>query len=498
MNLPSSRVGSFVLMIQPEFWIRKIIHEKTPFADGPGHSGPFLFALFVRKKMKTVSLLLPFLGCSLLASLFQDNLSAQTIKGELFYTRFRADRDPFRVKKVSYQYDGKTFLLGKSVGIAKNIGADGLLFSPRKTLLIAGQRNGKVCEVDPAKAPGKNVVGCSPKAASGLYHLTMDPGQKKIWSSGLPGGLLVEIPIQPKLGKPIAHRLNGGSITQIIFANGITFYTSSRSSGRGGTLGILDMKTWSVSPKIKNVSGLHGIAFDSYTGTLIAFGDQYILQIEASKTPKILAKLDVTTLPKAPRLTGSIDQGSVDGNGLIFAPTNGNSGPGQVIFLDIRKSKRVDRPDFSSFKTLEWYLDDIAPLSGAGCSSKAIWGTFGQGWKGTLGIPAVSLSAPPKLGTTISIQSSNSLGRLTHGCLIIGASSATKKTPFGGTLFVDMGKPYVPIAFTIPSKLGKYSLLVPNKIELCGFFLYGQIIQNDPGASHGISFTKGFNMRLGL
>ncbi len=438
------------------------------------------------------------LGLAVATAGLHASLEAQVIQGELFYSRSRRGRDPFRVKRIRFRYDGKTLAYGASIGVAQNIAVDGIVFSPRKTLLLAGQRSGRICEVDPAKASGGNVIGCSPRAPGNLDHLTMDPSQKAVWSSAFTATTLVEIPIQPKLGKPIVHRLTGGTVTQIMFAKGITFYTSSRGSGRGGTLGLLDMKTWRLTPKITNLTGIHGIAYDRYTDTLLTFGNKFITQIEASRTPKVLARLDVTKLPNAPTLHGNIDQGSVDGNGLVFAPTNGGNGPSHIIFLDIRKSRRVDRPDFSAFKSVEYYLDDIVPLSGAGCGATATWNTFGKGWKGTRGVPTVSLSAAPRIGTQFFIRSSNSLGRPTHGCLLLGLGSRPTVTPLGGTLFVDLRQPYFFAGVTIPAAGARFPMLIPKQSAVCGLQLYGQVVEVDPAASQGVSFTAGLRLRLGL
>jgi hypothetical protein len=97
------------------------------------------------------------------------------------------------------------------------------------------------------------------------------------------------------------------------------------------------------------------MAFDPYTGQLVTFGADRILQIDP-KSRKVASELTVTG-------GVTLDQGTVNGRGYIYVASNG----GQLVFIDYSQSKKVgDKKNFVSVTALESSLDDVAPESGVG------------------------------------------------------------------------------------------------------------------------------------
>lgn len=98
------------------------------------------------------------------------------------------------------------------------------------------------------------------------------------------------------------------------------------------------------------------------------------------------------------------------------------------------------------------------------------------------------------LGQAFALLASNSLGRTTAGVLIIGTMQVTVPTPLGGTLLASpellLFPPVSSIGFALP-------MPVPNQPEMCGTEIVVQMIQADPGASAGFSFTPGLRLLLG-
>jgi hypothetical protein len=124
----------------------------------------------------------------------------------------------------------------------------------------------------------------------------------------------------------------------------------------------------------------------------------------------------------------------------------------------------------------------------------ASWKNYGRGWKGTLGIPAFTLSAPPVLGTTVVFTIGNSLGAPTAGLLFVGFSKASIPTSKDGTILVT---PTLLTPFGFGSGDRSFGGGIPNDVMLCGFEVDLQAIELDPGASKGVAFTPGLELILG-
>lgn len=119
---------------------------------------------------------------------------------------------------------------------------------------------------------------------------------------------------------------------------------------------------------------------------------------------------------------------------------------------------------------------------------------YGTGYAGTGGIPGLTASAPPRLGTTIDLQIGNSAATPTAGALLVGTLRANQPTPFGGFLLVQ-----IVATVTVPLPFGGALLpiAVPDLPSLCGSSLTFQAVLADPGATYGIAFTPGLELLPG-
>jgi Tol biopolymer transport system component len=125
----------------------------------------------------------------------------------------------------------------------------------------------------------------------------------------------------------------------------------------------------------------------------------------------------------------------------------------------------------------------------------ASWSSYGSGFIGTSFVPSITPSADPAFGASLTLDISNSYGSPTFGLLFVGASPASIPTKKGGTLLVQWAA-----IFGVPFGNGGVSLpvTVPFDLALCGVDAYLQIVEADPGAQFGFSFSPGLDLSLGL
>ncbi len=120
---------------------------------------------------------------------------------------------------------------------------------------------------------------------------------------------------------------------------------------------------------------------------------------------------------------------------------------------------------------------------------------YGTGHAGTQGVPALTASAAPILGTNPSLQVGNSLGATTPAALLAGFRRASQPTPFGGTLLVQI---VANLTLTLPAGGGLVPMPIPSDNSLCGGVVDFQCLVLDAGASQGIAFSPGLELVLGM
>lgn len=185
-----------------------------------------------------------------------------------------------------------------------------------------------------------------------------------------------------------------------------------------------------------------------------------------------------TLLGVQPALGGS-------GGNPIFAEDIPLSFPAKVQFVNAVLSGDNSQVDFNNIG-----------FTGVASCPPASWESFGDGWPGTNGIPDFGLDALPIVGTTVNILVGNSSDSPAPTCLIWGFQEMVTQTQFGGTLWVEMLNEMqlhaVPVSGQeVPWEIG-------TDTALCGIEYYGQLVQLDPGASAGISFSRAIRALIGI
>jgi hypothetical protein len=124
----------------------------------------------------------------------------------------------------------------------------------------------------------------------------------------------------------------------------------------------------------------------------------------------------------------------------------------------------------------------------------ATWRNYGAGWPGTLGVPTLTPSADPVLGTTVDLQLANSAGIDTLAVFFAGFTSAQLPTSWGGELLVV---PDLVVPWSLPAAGLSLPVDVPDDLSLCGVSAFVQALELDDGASEGISISVGLELVLG-
>ncbi len=124
----------------------------------------------------------------------------------------------------------------------------------------------------------------------------------------------------------------------------------------------------------------------------------------------------------------------------------------------------------------------------------ASWSKYGSGWAGTNGVPTIKLNSDPDLGSDIDLVIGNSLGAPTLGVVLYGITQISVPTSLGGTLLVD---PIGSFSLTVARNGSTITETVPYDCTLAGYTLNVQVLEVDPGATKGVSFTKGLALIVG-
>lgn len=120
---------------------------------------------------------------------------------------------------------------------------------------------------------------------------------------------------------------------------------------------------------------------------------------------------------------------------------------------------------------------------------------YGNGWPGTLGIPNLTVNAPPAFQSIVTISIDNSATVSTAAIVFLGFVRANIHTHAGGTILVSPPWIMIPVALSV----GTNNLIspVPTDLRYCGLQFDLQCLELDFGASRHISFTPGLEMVLG-
>jgi hypothetical protein len=170
--------------------------------------------------------------------------------------------------------------------------------------------------------------------------------------------------------------------------------------------------------------------------------------------------------------------------------------PSAPIFFGVITSAPIARMELTIGSNDYLEFDDLQFGIPQPCEASASWLNYGAGCPGTNGtIPSLLLSAAPKLGSTVQLQATNSQGAPASGLLIIGLTPGA--TPLFGCQLLISAPFVLVVPLTIPAAGVALPFQIPCDEELCGQSVFFQLLESDPGASHGVSFTPGLEMKLG-
>jgi hypothetical protein len=119
---------------------------------------------------------------------------------------------------------------------------------------------------------------------------------------------------------------------------------------------------------------------------------------------------------------------------------------------------------------------------------------YGSGWPGTLGVPSFTAASAPRLCSTITLDLGNSRGATTLAALFLGLAATEEPTDYDGHLLVV---PRNIQLLLLPAAGLSLSGGLPCDGFFCGLEIDLQALEADPGASQGISFTRGLRLTLG-
>lgn len=216
------------------------------------------------------------------------------------------------VQKATYTYSGTSLVVGPPVGVANTQGADGIQFLPNGDLIVAGQQSGTISEITPSGALVKQVSAGVPEAD----HISVSPAglygvNPIITAGGYEGHGMAVLPVGSdgtiSAGTSCALSLNGTPLTAaeeqsfvldtVVWVGTQAYFTESSPSnlyGGYGTFGAIDIiypggSTPSCSanliPLLTDLPSAHGMAYDSYSNSILTFGSQMIAQIQLGALP---------------------------------------------------------------------------------------------------------------------------------------------------------------------------------------------------------------------
>jgi hypothetical protein len=121
---------------------------------------------------------------------------------------------------------------------------------------------------------------------------------------------------------------------------------------------------------------------------------------------------------------------------------------------------------------------------------------YGNGLAGGQGVPTLAISGFPLVGANVVLNVTNSTSHLfTPAALFVGAGPASIPL-FGGTLLVDpLGAVVLP--FSLLPIQGQIPLRLPRARSASCDEAFLQVVEIDPSAVMGLSFTRGLRVKIG-
>lgn len=237
----------------------------------------------------------------------------------------------------------------------------------------------------------------------------------------------------------------------------------------------------------------NGIGMSAYGYSLVVSGGNTAMRIDVDPwTPQ---NTTMTPLTSAGVLTNCYGA-SVTADGRKAAVTATN--PPSLILFDLRSGAllhNIALPGASNIYTTAW--QDLRPDASATA--------YGSGCSGSLGVPVLSASFPPRLGTGYALDVSNVPQRLAvfvagssdsmSGSLPLPLSLAAQGMP-GCSLLAEIALAELRIASVTTAS---WQFSIPTNPLLFGYTFYAQAFVFDPPANAlGFVVSNGVRSRVGL
>ncbi|MFG0330387.1 MAG: hypothetical protein ACF8PN_10870 [Phycisphaerales bacterium] len=283
------------------------------------------------------------------------NAQVERWEGKFYYT---LSDGPRRVRQARYVYEFNTitrdgtFEVERIRKVKNTPAADGIVQDQFGHLYIGGQNRREVYRIDASTCDRETQTTDDVR----VFHIMLNPQQDRLWGCfWSPGSDLCEIPLNP-FGPGVRRNVVGDDQEVTFIAwnafdqNQESYYVYDASGGHFGTID-LSLAEPVTDKLIDGLHAAHSMAFDTYTGTFVTFGGEFIGQID-HHLPDEISFFD-TRLELG---IGALDQGVADGYGHVFVA----SGEGHVVFLDYSESGLIGAPRFAGADFLVDDLDDLA------------------------------------------------------------------------------------------------------------------------------------------
>jgi len=203
---------------------------------------------------------------------------------------------------------------------------------------------------------------------------------------------------------------------------------------------------------IDSLKGAHGASFDEYSNTILLFGDSHIVQIDPT-TKKVIADVDLRkymfpdslmtgnystnsaersgyAIRNSTEIRWLLDQGTADHKGHIFVASNS----GHLIFIDYTSNpnKLINNNILIHVQWIDNYLDDLAPMAGAG-SDRTSANTNGGTILSSNSHSSSSMAIYRESSSSVVSSSSNNSSSSSVGNGSNSSSSGTSTSSSSGT-----------------------------------------------------------------
>jgi len=186
-----------------------------------------------------------------------------------------------------------------------------------------------------------------------------------------------------------------------------------------------------------------------------------------------------------------------DGTQIASVLGNGSSGnftfPATDVYTLYVRARDHNR--------LGWFSARLDCVSWPTCDATARTGNYATGTPGTNGVPTLTASAAPQLGTTVGIQIGNCAGQATTGLLLAGVDrNWDYLSAYDARLLVDTPM-VIPLAFSSGAdatvNFSLPSASAPGAFVLTGFAIAAQSVVMDSAATGGYAFSRGLMLKIG-